>query len=92
MVPATATFTSLDGHKINGFGDIPASSIVVSENGTLYVGNDFGVVQKQKNSGVWHMTAAGLPNVTVADLVLVPERGVLYAATHGQGVWQLKVQ
>ena len=90
--PATATFTSLDGHKINGFGDIPASSIVVSENGTLYVGNDFGVVQKQKNSDVWHMTAAGLPNVTVADLVLVPERGVLYAATHGQGVWQLKVQ
>jgi hypothetical protein len=90
--PATATFTSLDGHKINGFGDIPASSIVVSENGTLYVGNDFGVVQKQKNSDVWHMTAAGLPNVTVADLVLVPERGALYAATHGQGVWQLKVQ
>jgi hypothetical protein len=32
-----------------------------------------------------------MPNVTVADLVLVPERGVLYAATHGQGVWQLKV-
>ena len=90
--PATATFTSLDGHKINGFGDIPASSIVVSENGTLYVGNDFGVVQKQKNSNVWHMTAAGLPNVTVAELVLVPERGVVYAATHGQGVWQLKVQ
>ena len=90
--PATATFTSLDGHKINGFGDIPASSIVVSENGWVYVGNDFGVVQKQKNSDVWHMTAAGLPNVTVADLVLVPERGVLYAATHGQGVWQLKVQ
>ena len=49
--------TSLDGHKINGYGDIPASSIVVSENGTLYVGNDFGVVQKQKNSDVWHMTA-----------------------------------
>jgi hypothetical protein len=89
--PATATFASLDGHKNNGYGDIPASSIVVSENGTLYVGNDFGVVQKQKNSDVWHMTAAGLPNVTVADLVLVPERGVLYAATHGQGVWKLKV-
>jgi hypothetical protein len=33
-----------------------------------------------------------MPNVTVADLVLVPERGVLYAGTHGQGVWQLKVQ
>jgi hypothetical protein len=90
--PATASFTSLDGHKINGYGDIPASSIIVSKSGTLYVGNDFGVVQKQKNSPVWHLTAAGLPNVTVSDLVYVPERGVLYAATHGQGVWQLKVQ
>ena len=90
--PASATFTSLDGHKNNGYGDIPATSIVVSDSGTIYVGNDFGVVQKQKNSPVWHLAAAGLPNVTVADLVLVPERGVLYAATHGQGVFQLKVQ
>ena len=87
----TATFTNLDGHKINGYGDIPASSIVVSPSGTLYVGNDFGVVQKQRNSPVWHLTAAGLPNVTVSDLVYVPERGVLYAGTHGQGIWQLRV-
>ncbi len=87
-----AVFTNLDGHKINGFGDIPATSVVVSGHGTLYVGTDFGVVQKQRNSPVWHLTAAGLPNVTVADLVLVPERDVLYAATHGQGVWQLRVQ
>ncbi|MGV3520218.1 exo-alpha-sialidase [Luteitalea sp.] len=85
------SFANLDGHRINGFGDIPATSIVVSNRGTLYVGTDFGVVQKQKNSPVWHLPAAGLPNVTIADLVLVPERGVLYAATHGQGVWQLKV-
>jgi hypothetical protein len=34
----------------------------------------------------------GLPTVTVSDRVLVPERGVLYAGTHGQGVWRLKVQ
>lgn len=82
----------LDGHKINGYGDIPANSIIVSGAGTLYVGNDYGVVQKQKNSGVWHLPAAGLPNVNVADLVYVPEKGTLYAATHGQGIWQLKVQ
>jgi hypothetical protein len=88
----TATFTSLDGDKNNAFGDIPATSIIVSDGGTLYVGTDFGVVRKQKNSQVWHRSAAGLPNVTVSDLVYVRERGVLYAATHGQGVWQLKVQ
>jgi hypothetical protein len=32
-----------------------------------------------------------MPNVTVSDLVYVPERGMLYAATHGQGAWGLKV-
>jgi hypothetical protein len=92
-VPATGavTFTNLDGHKNNGFGDIPATSVIVSPKGTLYVGHDFGVAQKQKNSPVWHSTAAGLPNVTVSDLVYLPERGVLYAGTHGQGVWRLKV-
>lgn len=87
----SVTFTNLDEHKNNGYGDIPATSIIVTPKGTIYVGNDFGVVQKQKNSPVWHLTAAGLPNVTVSDLVYVPERGVLYAGTHGQGVWQLKV-
>ncbi len=88
----TAVFTLLDGHKINGYGDIPANSVVVSAHGTIYVGNDYGVVQKQKNSSVWHLPAAGLPNVNVPDLVYVPERGSLYAATHGQGVWRLKIE
>ena len=87
----TATFTLLDGHKNTGYGDIPANSIAVSSSGTIYVGNDYGVVQKQKNSSVWHLPAAGLPNVNVPDLVYVPEKGVLIAATHGQGIWQLKV-
>jgi hypothetical protein len=83
-------FTNLDGTSTNGFGDIPATSVIVSEQGSIYVGTDFGVVQKTKNLPVWRLSAAGLPNVTVSDLVDVPERGVLYAATHGQGVWQLR--
>lgn len=28
----------------------------------------------------------------VTDLVYVPEKDSLYAGTHGQGVWLLKVQ
>jgi hypothetical protein len=90
--PSSGVFTSLDGHKINGYGDIPANSVIVSKAGTIYVGNDYGVVQKQKNSDVWHLPAAGLPNMNIPDLVYVPEKDVLYAATHGQGAWQLKVQ
>ena len=78
--------------KINGYGDIPAQAIIVTERGTLYVANDYNVVVKEPGSDVWKMAAAGLPNMLVADLVHVPEKDVLYAATHGQGVWQLQVQ
>jgi photosystem II stability/assembly factor-like uncharacterized protein len=41
---------------------------------------------------VGSMAIKPVPNAAVADLVLVPERDVLYAATHGQGVWQLNVR
>ena len=87
----TATFTSLDGEGKKGFGDIPATSIVVSDDGTIYVGTDFGVVVN-KNNDDWKPAAPGLPTLAVPDMVLVPERGVLYAATHGQGIWSLKVK
>jgi len=91
-VPEASRFVNLDGHKINGYGDIPAQAIIATLRGTLYVANDYGVVVKEPNSTVWKMSPAGLPNMLVADLVYVPEKDTLYAATHGQGVWELKVQ
>jgi hypothetical protein len=38
------------------------------------------------------MSPAGLPNMLVTDLAYVPQKDTLYAATHGQGMWELKVQ
>jgi hypothetical protein len=90
--PNASTFVNLDGHKINGYGDIPANRVIRTNRGTLYVATDYGVVVKEPNSTVWKMAPAGLPNIDVADLIYVPETDSLYAATHGQGVWQLKVQ
>lgn len=57
-VPEASTFAALDGQKINGYGDIPAQSIVVTPRGTVYVANDYGVVVKEPNSGVWKMSPA----------------------------------
>ncbi len=89
--PPQVVFTNLDGtNKNHSYGDVPATSIAVSDKGTIYVGNDFGVVRKNKNQPTWHQAGGGLPHVTVADLVYVPERGVIYAGTHGQGVWMLR--
>jgi len=91
-VPGASTFINRDGHEINGYGDIPAQSIVVTERGTYYVANDYNVVVKEPDSDVWKMSPAGLPNMLVTDLVYVPEKDGLYAGTHGQGVWFLNVQ
>jgi len=86
----TATFTALDGH---GFGDIPVTSIVFTDNkGTLYIGTDFGVLTKNKNSPTWHEPGAGLPNVEVTDLVYVPQDQRIVVATHGLGAWSLRVK
>lgn len=86
------TFTNLDGVGNKRYPDIPAQSVVRTAKGFLYVGNDFGVVRRTPGNSTWEEAGAALPNVTVADLVLVPERNLLYAGTHGQGVWSLRVQ
>jgi len=90
--PATggATFTALDGTGDLSLGDIPATSLAVSARHVIYVGTDYGVLASTR-AGQWRPAGTNLPAVAVADLVLVPERGLLYAATHGQGAWELRV-
>ena len=51
--------------------------------------NDFGVLRKASGSSDWTMVAAGLPQVEVAGLAIVPSARKLYAATHGRSAWQL---
>jgi hypothetical protein len=40
-------------------------------------------------SSSWVVAGGGLPMVEVAGLTIVPERRVLYAATHGRSAWSL---
>jgi hypothetical protein len=89
-VPGASTFTLLDGTGPKAFGDVPATSLAVTGDGTVYVGTDFGAVQLDRH-GRWVEAARGLPAMVVADLVYVPSRKLLYAATHAQGVWSLRV-
>ena len=43
------------------------------------------------HGGYWDVLGGGLPNTFVHDLVVHPRDGVLLAATHGRGVWQVNV-
>jgi ligand-binding sensor domain-containing protein len=60
--------------------------------GLLYVGTDLGVYVSLDDGGTWDVLGGGLPNTFVHDLVVHPRDGVLLAATHGRGVWQLNVR
>jgi hypothetical protein len=86
-----ATFVNRDGTGPFAYGDIPANSVVVSRRGTLLVANDYGVVASHGHSGMWRTAAPGLPNLDVPHLIYAPERQAVYAATHGQGVWRLRL-
>lgn len=89
--PDSSTFVMLDGNQPKDrLGDIPATSIVVGPSGRVYVGTDYGCVATMGN-GVWRPCGGGLPRMPVSDLMYVRAKRKLYAATHGQGVWELRV-
>jgi hypothetical protein len=90
MASPDATWTSLDGSGSTAFPDFPATDVAYDDvTGDLYASTDFGVLRKASGSSDWTMAAAGLPQVEVAGLTIVPSARKLYAATHGRSAWQL---
>ena len=85
-------------------GDLPVSDVVRDDaTHTLYVATDFGVLRGSNDghSG-WH-TTLGMPRYEVMHLEIQPSNRVptcmggghcarvLYAATHSQGIWRVKL-
>ena len=84
-------------------GDLPVSDVVRDDSThTLYVGTDFGVLQGNNDGASWHVTM-GMPRYEVMHLEMQPSNRVptcakkgpcehlLYAATHSQGIWVMKL-
>lgn len=81
----TAQWTDLSA----GLGDQPITGIAYDgENHHLYAATDFGVLVRSEGS--WRQAASGLPLVSVYQLVLDQGSHLLYAATHGRGVYRLE--
>jgi hypothetical protein len=85
-------------------GDLPVADVVRDDaTHTLYVATDFGVLRGSNDghSG-WH-TTLGMPRYEVMHLEIQPSNRVptcmggghcarvLYAATHSQGIWRMKL-
>ena len=84
-----ATFSDITGNLPSGV----ASNSVVFDQGDLVVATDVGVfltTSAKATSTVWARAGTGLPNVQVIGLT-VDGTGDLFAATHGRGVWELRV-
>ena len=92
--PAThsATWTNIS----YDLGDQPITNVQLdSATGDIYVGTDFGVWELAHGTTSWAPASDGLPTVAVYGLTLAggkkPGDRVLYAATHGRGVWRLQL-
>ena len=71
--------------------DAPVSSAILSPaDGSLIVGTDTGIYQRQ-SSGSWQPLGTGFPTVVTARLTTIPGTDTLVAATHGRGVWTLNL-
>ena len=85
-------------------GDLPVSDVVRDDSSnTLYISTDFGVLRGDNDGkGGWHVTA-GMPRYEVMHLEIQPSsrvatctpgaqcKPVLYAATHSQGIWIMRL-
>ena len=75
-------------------GDQPITNVQLdSATGDIYVGTDFGVWELANGTTSWAPASGALPTVAIYGLTLAdgkhPGDRVLYAATHGRGVWRL---
>lgn len=89
--PATgvATFTSSDFD----LGDIPVNTLAYDDvRGDLYAATDFGPLVLRAGTARWVLAGRGFPEVVMVDLEIAPEQGVLVAATHGMGIFTLRLQ
>jgi hypothetical protein len=83
-----ATFTPVDFD----LGDIPINTIAVDDvRGDLYAATDFGPLVLRSGSTEWEIAGVGFPEALMVDLEIVPDRRLLIAATHGIGIFYLRL-
>ena len=73
--------------------DIPVNDLAVDPvfNATVYAATDIGVFGTSDGGNTWSPLVSGLPRVAVLGLRLDPQSRVLWAATHGRGMWALQL-
>lgn len=78
-----ATWADVSGN----FPDVPVNDIVI-RGSKLIVATDLATLISTDGGATWSRLGSGLPITTVMDLTVGPN-GLLYAATHGRGIWSI---
>ena len=78
-----ATWLDISGN----LPDIPVNDVILN-NGRIVLATDLGVVVSANGGASWSRLGGNLPYTTVMDLTLGPD-GLVYAATHGRGIWSV---
>jgi len=77
----------------HNLGDQPITSVAFDSNtGDLFASTDYGVLMLSPGGNQWSPAAANLPPVAVYGLTIDSDARLLYAATHGRGIWRLKLE
>jgi hypothetical protein len=84
-----ATWTNISGD----LPDVPSDALVFSH-GVLALGTDIGAFLANTGGGPstsWSRLGPNLPNASIDDLRLDPDGTTLLGATHGRGLWSIKL-
>jgi hypothetical protein len=86
-----AEYSVTDGWKTRneGLPDIPVNCLVIDyQDGTRYIGTDFGIFYRPYSAVEWMSYNKGLPAVEVIDLGINNTTGEIWASTYGRGMWK----
>lgn len=81
------TFLEITGNLPTGTKNVVKHQSLHSAN-PLYVGTSLGVYRYDDISSDWEAFDNNLPVVSITDLEINTDDGVLVAATYGRGIWQ----
>lgn len=87
LTSAQPTFTATG----TGLPDVSVNACVINplNHNDIYIGTDRGVYNSPDGGKTWSAYGNGLPNVAVFDLAIQKKFGILRAATHGKGIYEI---
>jgi len=89
----TVKWTDISGKGSDMLPNTPINAIAIEPERpeTIYIGTDIGVFRTTNSGDSWKKFGRRLPRSPIFDIRLHNHSRLLRAATHGRGIWELKL-